>query len=175
MVTPQRPNTEALANNHPVRTALAGLVAPAVAMGVGRFAFTPVMPLMLADAGLTLEQAGWLASSNYVGYLIGALIPVFIRSRPEAMVQTGLVSIGLTTLAMALSHALIAWMALRLLAGISSAMVLIGVSGWCIERLAAYQRPLLASLVFSGVGFGIAAAGMACIGLTRNNGGSTAA
>jgi MFS family permease len=83
--------------------------------------------------------------------------------------------IGMTTLAMGLSHVLIAWIALRFLAGIASALILIGVSGWCIERLAVYQRPLLTSLVFSGVGIGIAAAGMTCIGLTRNNAGSTAA
>jgi predicted MFS family arabinose efflux permease len=166
---------ETAEQSHPVRTALAGLVALAVAMGIGRFAFTPVMPLMLADAGLTLEQAGWLASSNYVGYLVGAVIPVLIRPRPELMVRAGLMSIGITTVAMGLSDALLAWMALRLLAGVSSAWVLIGVSGWCIERLSVYQRPLLTSLVFSGVGIGIATAGLACIGLIRENAGSAAA
>lgn len=166
---------ESTPHNHPVRTAMAGLVALAIAMGVGRFAFTPVMPLMLADAGLTLERAGWLASSNYIGYLIGATVPIFMRTRPEPMVRTGLMLIGITTLAMGLTHVLSAWIALRMLAGISSALVLIGVSGWSIERLSPYRRPLLASLVFSGVGTGIAAAGMACIVLTHNNAGSTAA
>jgi MFS family permease len=162
-------------SSHPIRTALAGLVTLAVAMGVGRFAFTPIMPMMLADAGLTLERAGWLASSNYVGYLVGAIIPIFIRARSGPMVRAGLILIGMTTLAMGLSHVLVVWMALRLLAGISSALVLIGVSAWCIERLAIYQRPLLTSLVFSGVGVGIAAAGMACIGLARYNAESTMA
>jgi MFS family permease len=166
---------ETAQHSHPVRIALAGLAALAVAMGVGRFAFTPVMPLMLADSGLTLGQAGWLASSNYVGYLIGAMIAVFIRIRPEPMIRAGLISIGIATVAMGLFHALSAWIAFRLLAGISSAWVLIGVSGWCIERLAVYQRPLLTSLVFSGVGIGIATAGLTCIGLTRNNAGSAAA
>jgi MFS family permease len=160
---------------HPVLTALAGLVALAVAMGVGRFAFTPIMPLMLADAGLTLKQAGWLASSNYVGYLIGAILPLLFRTRPETMVRAGLLSIGLATVAMGLTHALFPWLVLRLLAGMSSAWVLIGVSGWSIERLSSYQRPVLTSLVFSGVGVGIAAAGLTCIGMTRNHAGSAAA
>ena len=38
-------------------------------MGIGRFAFTPVWPLMAHDAALSLEQGGWLASANYAGYL----------------------------------------------------------------------------------------------------------
>ena len=46
----------------PVGIAVAGLVALAVAMGIGRFAFTPIMPMMEADAGLTLRGAGWLAA-----------------------------------------------------------------------------------------------------------------
>ena len=57
----------------PEAIALAGLAALAVAMGIGRFAFTPLLPMMQADAGLTLAQGGWLASANYAGYLAGAL------------------------------------------------------------------------------------------------------
>ncbi|MGH8118736.1 MAG: YbfB/YjiJ family MFS transporter, partial [Rhodanobacteraceae bacterium] len=48
-----------------VAVAWTGLIALAVAMGIGRFAFTPIMPMMEADAGLTLKAAGWLAASNY--------------------------------------------------------------------------------------------------------------
>ena len=58
---------------------LAGLLALAVAMGIGRFAFTPVLPMMQADLGLSLAQGSWLASANYLGYLLGALlVTVFI-------------------------------------------------------------------------------------------------
>ncbi len=53
--------------------ALAGLVALAVAMGIGRFAFTPILPMMQEDAGVSIAMGGWLASSNYLGYLLGAL------------------------------------------------------------------------------------------------------
>lgn len=155
--------------SHPVRNAMAGLVTLAVAMGVGRFAFTPVMPWMLTGAGRTFAQAGWLASSNYAGYLLGAMVAVLIQTRPEPMIRAGLMSIGITTVAMGLFDGLSVWIAFRLLAGMSSAWVLIGVSGWCIDRLTMYKRPLLSSLVFSGVGIGIATAGLACIALTRYN------
>src|SRR3546814_16415570 len=60
--------------------AFSGLVALAVAMGIGRFAFTPLLPMMQNDAGLALTQGGWLASANYLGYLIGALAAGMLRS-----------------------------------------------------------------------------------------------
>src|SRR2546430_13524654 len=56
------------------RVALAGLAALAVAMGIGRFAFTPLLPMMQDDAGISLAQGGYLASANYLGYLAGALL-----------------------------------------------------------------------------------------------------
>src|SRR5436190_1098230 len=61
----------------PLRIALAGLVTLAVAMGIGRFAFTPIMPMMLHDGVVDLQHASWLASTNYLGYLVGAVLCTF--------------------------------------------------------------------------------------------------
>ena len=58
----------------PWAIALAGLVALAVAMGLGRFAFTPLLPMMLNDGVVDLPTASWLASANYLGYMLGALL-----------------------------------------------------------------------------------------------------
>ena len=163
----------------PLVHALAGFAALAVAMGIGRFAFTPVLPMMLQDAGLSIASGGWLASATYLGYLIGALSAMALRIRPERVIRGGLVIVGIVTMAMALALSLSlpfgAWLLLRLLAGIASAWVLISISAWCLETLAAYQRPFLNSLVFSGVGGGIATAGLLCIGLTEVDAGSRTA
>ncbi len=51
----------------------AGFVALAVAMGIGRFAFTPVLPLMIQAGSADVASGGWLAAANYAGYLAGAL------------------------------------------------------------------------------------------------------
>ncbi len=149
----------------PMTKAMAGLAALAVAMGIGRFAFTPILPMMLQDASLSIAEGRWLASANYVGYLLGALSAMALRIRPEHAIRAGLLAIGLLTLAMGWPLPIAAWMLLRLLAGMASAWVLISVSAWCMETLAVYQRPFLNSFVFAGVGTGIASAGLLCIAL----------
>ncbi|SNS35039.1 Predicted arabinose efflux permease, MFS family [Noviherbaspirillum humi] len=149
-----------------VAVASAGLCALAVAMGIGRFAFTPILPMMLHDAGLTLTGGSLLASANYIGYLIGALMATLVRVTPSTAIRGGLLAIALTTLAMASSLPLPLWMALRLLAGVASAWVLISVSSWSLGALARFQMPWLGNLVFAGVGLGIASAGVLCLLLT---------
>jgi MFS family permease len=75
-------------------------------------------------------------------------------------------------LSMGSTDSFVVWVALRLAAGLASAWVLISVSAWCLDTLAVYQRPFLNSLVFAGVGGGIAVAGLLCIALTYRQAGS---
>ncbi len=154
----------------PLRIALAGLAALAVAMGVGRFAFTPILPMMLHDGGVDLARASLLASTNYVGYLVGALVCTFdpwLRRRlgvrrpadGPAIVRYGLAATALLTLAMALPWPA-AWPTLRFAAGVASAYVLVYASGWCLAQLAAHGAPALGGVMFAGPGAGIVASGL---------------
>ena len=138
----------------PARThaALHGMLALAVAMGVGRFAFTPILPMM----ALPVAEGGWLASANYVGYLVGALAAVAMRWAPITAIRTGLAAVAVTTLGMAVAQSFATWALLRFVAGLASAWVLVYVSALGAKR---------PEVVFSGVGSGIAAAGLACLGL----------
>src|SRR4029079_7993668 len=102
-----------------MQVALAGLTALALAMGVGRFAFTPLLPMMVQDAGLTVASGGWLASANYVGYLVGALAATFLRVRAGTAVRFALLAIALVTAAMGLDHDFAAWITLRFVAGVA--------------------------------------------------------
>jgi MFS family permease len=147
--------------------ALAGLVALAIAMGIGRFAFTPLLPMMQEDAGLSLAQGAWLASANYAGYLAGALAVSFVRIGGTAAIRSGLLAIALSTLAMGLIHSFPAWLVLRAVAGIASAFVLVHVSAWTLRQLAPLGRPLLNGVVYTGIGGGIIAAGLLCLALMR--------
>lgn len=150
-----------------VSIALCGMVALAVAMGIGRFAFTPLLPMMQDDAGLSVAAGGWLASANYLGYLLGALSAMRLTLAAATAIRAGLCTICAATLLMGFTDSFIAWIALRMIAGIASAWVLIFVSAWCLEWLAPLRRPLLSAAVFSGVGLGIALAGFVCLILMR--------
>ena len=138
--------------------AIAGLTALAVAMGIGRFAFTPVMPMMEADAGLTLRAAGWLAAANYLGYLLGALCAA--RLSFGQAVRGGLLLIAVATFAMGVTHAFALQLVLRLVAGIASAWVLVHVSAWALNGLLSLRRADAAGILYAGVGIGVAAAGL---------------
>ncbi len=137
-----------------------GLIALAVAMGIGRFAFTPLLPMMQADAGVSVAQGGWLASANYLGYFVGALAALRMHWRPGAVIRLGLVLTALTTAWMAWTGNFWAWAVLRFAAGVASAWVLVFVSSWGFDRPA---------VVFCGVGTGIAATGLLALGLMAAN------
>ena len=156
----------------PFAAALAGCAALAVAMGVGRFAFTPLLPLMQEDAGVSVAQGSWLASANYAGYLIGAITAAALPFRRVTAIRGGLAATGLLTIAMGLTHELPLWLLLRLAAGVASAWVMVSVSSWCLERFTAAGRPALSGTLYAGVGAGIAAAGLACLALMQGGAGS---
>jgi MFS family permease len=140
-----------------------GVVALAVAMGIGRFAFTPLLPLMLRDG--TLDAAGgaeW-AAANYVGYLIGALTAGRFAGNPRRGLQMALVGVAVTTLAAAGiggESSPAAGILLRGLAGVFSAWALVCTSSWALAELALQQASRLGAWIYCGVGLGIALAGI---------------
>ncbi len=154
----------------PWPVALAGLLALAVAMGIGRFAFTPLLPMMLADGVVALPAASWLATANYVGYLAGALAcaaqPALWQRlgwpalAPTRAIRAGLVATVVLTLGMALPPTA-AWPLWRFLAGVASALVFVYTSGWCLGRLATLGAPSLGGVIYVGPGLGIAVSGLA--------------
>ena len=147
--------------------ACSGLAALAVAMGIGRFAFTPVLPMMQDEFGMTLAEGGWLASANYFGYLAGALSAALVADAARrGVIRLGLVTIALSTLAMGATESFAAWMVLRFLPGFASAWVLVCVSTWALDLLGKAGRPSLGGAVYAGVGAGIVLAGAACLVLT---------
>ena len=149
---------------------LAGAVSLAVAMGIGRFAFTPLLPMMLHDGVIDLPSASWLASANYLGYLAGALLCTFqpwIWARAPGlppidgpwMVRAGLVATGVLTLGMALPWPAL-WPLLRFAAGVASAFVFVYASGWVLSQMVRLQAPAMASVMYTGPGAGIVVSGL---------------
>ena len=147
-----------------LRITLIGLVALALAMGIGRFAFTPMLPLMQDDGLLGVSSGGLLASGHFLGYLIGAMSAARVRLAPRFMLQLSLLLIGISTLGMGLTNSYAAWLVLRWVSGVCSAWVLVLISNYYVKALVDCDRASYQGWVFSGVGAGIAVVGLGCLG-----------
>lgn len=149
-----------LRNVPPLLAVLVGACGLAAAMGIGRFAFTPLLPLMQASFGVTLAEGGWLAGANYAGYLVGALLCLVIDPPPGRSARWGLIGVAVTTAAMGLTTLFPGWLMLRFLAGMASAFVLVGISAWSLSLLENTPRSHWSGWIFAGVGLGIVLAGV---------------
>lgn len=158
-------------DSRPWAIALTGLLLLAAAMGIGRFAFTPLLPMMLHDGVLDLAGASLLATLNYLGYWLGALgcaLQPWLWQRlgvqravvPTQAARAGLLATVLLTAGMAQPWAA-GWPLWRFLAGVASALVFVYGSGWCMAQLTAQGRASLGGVMFVGPGLGIAASGLA--------------
>lgn len=152
-----------------VGAAIGGLCAIAAGIGIGRFVYTPILPPMVAALSLSKSQAGLIASANFLGYLIGALLaamPTLPGSR-RAWVLGALTVSVLTTAAMGGVETMPAFLALRFVGGVASAVVLILASAIVLEHLHEIGRGGLSAIHFAGVGSGIAVSAALVAGLLQ--------
>ncbi|GAY19229.1 MFS transporter [Mycobacterium sp. shizuoka-1] len=134
-----------------------GAAALAAAMGIGRFVYTPILPMMTAQAGVTPHTAATLATANYIGYLAGALAgSVWPRlARSVVACRMSLTVLVASLAGMPLADNPFEWITLRTLAGATSALVFVIAVNNLLEHL--HGRPAhLAGWGFGGVGAGIA-------------------
>lgn len=142
----------------PLPLVLGGIIALAAAIGIGRFVYTPILPPMAEGLDLTKSQAGFIASANFLGYLLGALAASTPRlsGSPRTWLIATLAVSALTTAAMGLTTSLSLFLLLRFVGGMASAFVMVYASALVLERLVASGRGDLAGLLYAGVGLGIA-------------------
>lgn len=142
---------------NPWTLAAGGMLAMAAAIGIGRFVYTPILPMMVAEEGLSAGQAGMIASSNFLGYLIGAMIAAtaLLRGSQRGWLLGALLASAVTTLGMAWTEGYAAFLVMRFVGGLVSAWVLVFASTLVIARLAEMGREGLTAVLFGGVGAGI--------------------
>jgi len=145
-------------SREPVRAAIAGAVAMAVAMGLGRFFYTPVLPGMMAGLGLNAADAGIIAAANFAGYLLGAVLAAYgwAAGLERRLAVGALMSTVLLLVAMGLLSGVAALSVVRFLAGLASAFAMIFTSGIVLSIGLRHQDPRVQMAHFSGVGVGIA-------------------
>ena len=143
---------------HPIKVMIAGFFSLVLTLGVARFSYTPLLPVMLDETFLTNATGGWLATINYMGYMSGALIAASIS---DLMLKDRLYRIGLivaiaTTIGMALAENYILWAVMRFFAGLSSAAGLLLGSGLILNWLMKHGHRAELGIHFGGLGLGIA-------------------
>jgi len=141
--------------------ALAGLAATLLGVGLGRFAYTPLLPALVAEGWLSGPQAALLGAFNLAGYLLGALIAAGLGRRwgPVPVLRAALLLTALSLGACAWNGGMV-WLGFwRFLAGVTGAVLMILPAPLLMARVSAENRPMVAGLVFSGLGFGIILAG----------------
>ena len=137
--------------------AIAGMVALAAAMGIGRFVYTPILPSMASALAMNQSTMGIIASANFLGYLIGAILAAKpnLPGNPKHWLLSSLMVSALTTVLSGWFDTATALIFIRFLAGISSAFVLVFASSTVLNVLMATEDGRFSSYHFAGVGLGI--------------------
>lgn len=142
---------------NPVYVVIGGIASLVIAMGIGRFAYTPILPLMQFNQHFSDAAAGYLASSNYLGYLIGALLSGIVPwgHKKTLVFRASLVVNILSIGAMSTTTSIPVWAIYRFVSGLSSGMVFVFASSIVLDVLAAIKRTSWSGIFYSGVGIGI--------------------
>lgn len=140
----------------------AGMSCLMLVHAIGRLAFTPLLPYFIQDGLISLPQGADLATSNYLGYLIGALSAVYLN-QPQHIkryVCVGMIINALFTISQCFITNYPALMILRLGNGITNGLVFVLAPALILEWLSEHQLTRLSGLVYFGVGLGLIITGV---------------
>ena len=136
---------------------LTGSAALALAIGIGRFSYTPILPYMLEELKISKTYGGLIASWNFFGYLCGSLLSIlpFFKKKIKFVFFISVITSIITTLLMSFYDVVIDFIAIRFIAGLSSAFVLIFGTALILPSIQEVGKKSLSTSHFMGVGFGI--------------------
>ncbi|MGQ4880517.1 YbfB/YjiJ family MFS transporter [Billgrantia sp. LNSP4103-1] len=145
------------------RVLLAGVFSQILCIGVARFAYTPLLPVMQQQTWLSDAQGGWLAALNYAGYMLGALVAASIHSirLKDTLYRLTLLLAVLSTAGMALAESFWLWAAMRFIAGFASSGAMLLASGLILHWLINHRQRGELGIHFAGLGIGILVAALA--------------
>lgn len=135
----------------------AGAILLLVTHGLGRFIYTPLLPYLVDDGQISAGQGAAVATWNYLGYLVGALLAIrwHLVSHIRRLLPLALAVHVVTTLIMALGDNLTAMTIARLFNGIANGIVFVQVPALILEWLVLRNRAAMSGHLYIGVGLGL--------------------
>lgn len=136
---------------------LAGVMATLVGIGLARFAYTPLIPVLIEAGWFSASDAVYLGAANLLGYLAGALGAHRLTERfaPRLIVGISLAVIVLSFWFCAWPASFYWFFVWRVLAGVAGATLMVVVPSMALSRAPVGQRALIGTMAFSGVGIGV--------------------
>ncbi|MFY8094949.1 MAG: YbfB/YjiJ family MFS transporter [Niveispirillum sp.] len=143
------------------RWASAGLAGTLLGVGLGRFAYTPLLPVLIGEGWVDAGGGALLGAANLTGYLLGAITAARAGHLlgPVPVLRASMLLVALSLLACAWNGGLIWLAAWRFLAGVAGAMLMILAAPVLMAQVPAERKPLVAGIVFSGIGAGVMVSG----------------
>ncbi len=151
------------------RPILAGTCALFVGVGLSRFGYTPIMPVLISANWFTESEAGHLGAANLVGYLIGAIASARIARRlgGRLALRASLVLAGITFFACASPLSFFWYLTWRFVSGATGGVIMVLAVTLALSRVSPRHRGIAGGAVLAGVGFGILTASLVVPALLR--------
>ncbi|KXS51231.1 MAG: Transporter, partial [Marinobacter sp. T13-3] len=136
---------------------LAGALVLLVVHTLGRFIYTPLLPYLVADGQFSAADGAAVATWNYLGYLMGAMVAIKWHRIDQIrfMLPLFLVIHVITTLVMTQTDNLTMISAGRWLNGVANGVVFVQAPALILEWLVLRNRATMSGLVYIGVGAGL--------------------
>ncbi|MFV3128277.1 YbfB/YjiJ family MFS transporter [Niveispirillum sp. KHB5.9] len=143
------------------RLAMAGLAGTLLGVGLGRFAYTPLLPALIGEGWVDAAGGALLGAANLTGYLLGAVTAARTGRvlGPVPVLRAAMLVVAVSLLACAWNFGLV-WLGVwRFLAGVGGAMLMILAAPTLMAQVPVEKKPLVAGIVFSGIGAGVMVSG----------------
>lgn len=140
---------------------LAGFCASLIGIGLARFAYTPLIPPLIAAGWFSADKVVYLGAANLAGYLIGALLarPLGRRLGNVPVLKTMLLLTAAAFFACGFPLSISWFFGWRLLSGITGGVIMVLVAATLLPHIPASRRGLASGAIFLGIGIGIAGSG----------------
>ncbi|PVY77421.1 putative MFS family arabinose efflux permease [Tamilnaduibacter salinus] len=129
---------------------------------LGRFIFTPMLPYLIDDGVVTAQQGAAMATWNYLGYFVGAMLAIrwYRVSHIRRILPIAMIVHVVTTLLQTQISDVVALDVIRGINGVANGAVFVQAPAFILEWLVLRNRARLSGLTYLGVGVGLLVSSM---------------